>query len=104
MEPPKPGAYIRGVDSIVLAAKDGIVAAVFTIGDLSAVMILSGKRFYTYSDLDSVFFSKGESVKAGMCIGVSRRRRIDFTATNKNDRYFWPDQYLDCRTEFKKSK
>jgi hypothetical protein len=104
MEPPKPGAYIRGVDSIVLAAKDGIVAAVFTIGDLSAVMILSGKQFYTYSDLDSVLFSKGESVKAGMCIGVSRRRRVDFTVTNKNDRYFWPDQYLDCRTEFKKSK
>ncbi|HUR65819.1 MAG TPA: peptidoglycan DD-metalloendopeptidase family protein [Chitinophagaceae bacterium] len=53
----------------VKAVFDGEVAAVYSMGDGTAVTIRHGKYFTTYSNLSGVSVSKGASVKTGQQIG-----------------------------------
>lgn len=53
----------------VKAVFDGEVAAVYSLGDGSAVTIRHGKYFTTYSNLSGVSVSKGATVRTGQPIG-----------------------------------
>src|ERR1700761_8210565 len=62
---PNRGIEIESKDSLVYSATTGSVEAIFSVGDVKAMMIRTGNFFYTYSNLDSVFVKKGDSIQAG---------------------------------------
>jgi hypothetical protein len=88
---------ISGKDSSVFAAKDGKVDGCFIIGDIRAVMIYSGNKYYTYSELDTVFVAKGQLVKAGDIIGICPDRNLNIVISNTRGRKFPAAKFLDFR-------
>ena len=55
--------------STVKAVFDGEVSSVFSVGDMTAVIVRHGKYFTSYSGLGSVSVSKGQEVKMGQTLG-----------------------------------
>ena len=104
---PRPGLTIEGKDSLVLSVRDGEVQAVFSVGDVKAVIIRSGTYyFYTCTNLDSVYVSKGQQVKAGQVLGT---RPVDlpleflFSLGDGRDR--WDQQrFVDCKVVYAKRR
>jgi hypothetical protein len=84
---PRGGFDIIGTDSTVVSASDGKVQATFNVGDVKAIMIRNGRFFYTYSNLDTLFLKKGDTVKAGDILGPSQMNDVDFVVTDTKGRY-----------------
>ena len=95
---------IFGNDSVVIATMDGIVEALFDIGDVKAVMIRKGIIFYSYANLDTVFVEKGKSVRSGEVIGLCLRKELDFVISDSSGNNRWPAKYLDCEVKLIKQK
>jgi murein hydrolase activator len=74
---------------------DGEVQSVFSVGDVNAVMIRHGKYFSTYSNLESVSVSKGQTVKTGQAIGrISEIGQLEFILSDDKDHKFDPEKWL----------
>ena len=79
----------------VKAIFDGEVQSVFSVGDVSAIMIRHGKYFTTYSNLGSVSVSKGQQIKIGQVIGkVSDIGQLEFVLSDEKDHKFDPEKWL----------
>ncbi|HEY4063690.1 MAG TPA: peptidoglycan DD-metalloendopeptidase family protein [Puia sp.] len=103
-----PHEYIKGImhnnqgvtidataGSAVKAVYEGEVQSVFSVGDVSAVMIRHGKYFTTYSNLSTVSVSKGEQVKTGQIIGrVGDIAQLEFVLSDEKDHMFDPEKWL----------
>jgi septal ring factor EnvC (AmiA/AmiB activator) len=103
-----PHEYIKGIihnnqgvtidataGSAVKAVFDGEVQSVFSVGDVSAVMIRHGKYFTTYSNLSTVSVTKGEQVKTGQIIGrVADIGQLEFVLSDEKDHMFDPEKWL----------
>lgn len=83
---PRGGFDIYGTDSVVVSATDGIVQSIMTIEDVKAIMIRTGPFFYVYSNLDTVFFKKRDTVKAGAVLGLSQMKDVDFIVSDEKGR------------------
>ena len=81
--------------SAVKAVFDGEVQSVFSVGDVSAVMIRHGRYFTTYSNLSTVSISKGDVVKTGQIIGrVGEIAELEFVLSDEKDHMFDPEKWL----------
>jgi septal ring factor EnvC (AmiA/AmiB activator) len=81
--------------STVKAVFDGEVQSVFTVGDVTAVVLRHGKYFTTYSNLESASVSKGQAVKTGQVLGkVSEIGQLEFILSDDKDRRFDPERWL----------
>ena len=103
-----PHEYIKGImhnnqgvtidataGSAVKAVYEGEVQSVFSVGDVSAVMIRHGKYFTTYSNLSTVSVAKGQQVKTGQIIGrVGDIAQLEFVLSDEKDRMFDPEKWL----------
>lgn len=61
--------FISNQPSEVYSVADGKVAAVFTIGDIKAVIIKYGDYYLIYSDLEECYVNKNDLVLANTKIG-----------------------------------
>ena len=104
-----PHEYIKGIihnnagvtidvssGAAVKAVFEGVVQAVFNVGDIQAVMIRHGRYFTTYSNLSTVSVTKGEKVGTGQIIGrvggdVSQ---LEFVITNDKGTNLDPERWL----------
>jgi septal ring factor EnvC (AmiA/AmiB activator) len=83
-----PGSHVKAIF-------EGIVQSVFNIGDVSAVMIRHGKYFTTYSNLEGVTVTKGQSVRTGQQLGkVAEIGQLEFVISDEKDRKFDPEKWL----------
>jgi hypothetical protein len=82
---------------------DGETVAVLKYEDFRAVMIRSGKLFFTYGMLDSCVLEKGQKVKAGQVIGCVNEKRVEFIASDGNDDQH-SEKFVDCRCELLKGR
>jgi murein hydrolase activator len=57
------------IGSPVKAIFDGVVLSTFSIGNMQVVTVRHGKYFTTYSNLQGVTVSKGQTVSAGQVLG-----------------------------------
>lgn len=103
-----PHEYIKGIihnnqgvtidaaaGSAVKAVFEGEVQSVFSVGDVSAVMIRHGKYFTTYSNLSTVSVQKGAQVKTGQIIGrVAEIGQLEFVLSDEKDHMFDPEKWL----------
>jgi septal ring factor EnvC (AmiA/AmiB activator) len=79
----------------VKAVFKGEVQSVFSVGDVSAVMIRHGKYFTTYSNLSTVSVNKGEQVTTGQIIGrVGEIGQLEFVLSDENRRNYDPERWL----------
>ena len=73
----------------------GEVQSVFSVGDVSAVMIRHGKYFTTYSNLSTVSVAKGDQVTTGQIIGrVGEIGQLEFVLSDENRRNYDPERWL----------
>ena len=73
----------------------GEVQSVFSVGDVSAVMIRHGKYFTTYSNLSTVSVAKGDQVTTGQIIGrVGDIGQLEFVLSDENRRNYDPEKWL----------
>ena len=73
----------------------GEVQSVFSVGDVSAVMIRHGKYFTTYSNLSTVSVAKGDQVATGQIIGrVGDIGQLEFVLSDENRRNYDPEKWL----------
>jgi hypothetical protein len=99
------GLSIEGTDSLVVSVKDGIVQAIFSVGEIKAVMIRSGVHyFYTYCNLDTVFVNKGQEVKSGQVLGILQSEMpLDFVfSTDKGSSPENQLRFVDCKVVYVK--
>jgi murein DD-endopeptidase MepM/ murein hydrolase activator NlpD len=81
--------------SSVKVVFDGVVQNVFSVSDVSAVMIRHGKYFTTYSNLGTVTVSKGEQVKTGQLLGrLADIGQLEFILSDDKDRNLNPQLWL----------
>jgi septal ring factor EnvC (AmiA/AmiB activator) len=79
----------------VKAVFEGVVAGVFNVGDVSAVMIRHGKYFTTYSNLSTISVTKGEQVTTSQIIGrVADIAQLEFVLSDEKDHMFDPEKWL----------
>ncbi len=79
----------------VKAVFEGEVQSVFSVGDVTAVMLRHGKYFSTYSNLEGVNVSKGQQVKTGQVLGrVSSIGQLEFLLSDEKDNKFDPERWL----------
>ena len=79
----------------VKAVFKGEVQSVFSVGDVSAVMIRHGKYFTTYSNLSTVSVAKGDQVTTGQIIGrVGEIGQLEFVLSDENRRNYDPERWL----------
>lgn len=104
-EESRPGSDIYGSDSVVMSATSGVVQAILTIEDWKAVMIRSGRLFYTYALLDTCIVVKGQNAIAGQILGFVNGRHIEFLVSNSKGEGFWRlEDYVDCRCQLLKRR
>jgi murein hydrolase activator len=103
-----PHEYIKGVihnnigvtidvtaGAAVKSVFKGVVQSVFSVGDVSAIMIRHGKYFTTYSNLSTVSVNKGEAVVTGQIIGrVGEMAQLEFVLSDENRRYYDPEKWF----------
>lgn len=95
-----PGITIEtAAGSSVKTVFDGEVTAIVNVGGVQGVIIKHGKYFTTYSNLESVSVSKGQSVKMGQVIGrVSEkedgRGELEFLISNDKYQNYDPEKWL----------
>jgi septal ring factor EnvC (AmiA/AmiB activator) len=103
-----PHEYIKGIihnnagvtidvssGAAVKAVFEGVVQAVFNVGDIQAVMVRHGKYFTTYSNLSTVSVTKGEKVSTGQIIGrVGEINQLEFVITNEKGSNLDPERWL----------
>lgn len=103
-----PHEYIKGIihnnqgvtidanaGSVVKAVFEGEIQSVFSVGDVSAVVIRHGKYFTTYSNLSTVSVTKGEQVKTGQILGrVGEIAQLEFLLSDEKDHMFDPEKWL----------
>jgi hypothetical protein len=64
------GLTIRANNSDVFSLVDGQVSAVFIIDNKTAIVTRSSdSNFYSYTNLDTTYFSKGDIIKKGWILG-----------------------------------
>ncbi len=74
---------------------DGEVQAVFSVGDVDAVVVRHGKYFTTYSNLEGITVSKGQQVKTSQSLGrVSTIGQLEFVLSDEKDHMFDPEKWL----------
>jgi len=79
----------------VKAVFKGEVQSVFSVGDVTAVMIRHGKYFTTYSNLSTVSVTKGEQITTGQIIGrVGDVGQLEFVLSNEKGSNLDPEQWL----------
>ncbi len=93
-----PGTNIKGNQDFITIASppgttvkvcfDGQVVSVFDVGGMSAVTVMHGKYFTTYSNLSSVSVNKGQDIKTGQSIGkvgtnLDGEGQLDFIMTKE---------------------
>lgn len=86
----------------VKAVADGIVSAVFDMGDGQAVVVRHGKYFTTYSHLSSISVSRGQKINAGTLLGKASAGydgdgQIIFMVTNEKNVNLNPESWLKGR-------
>lgn len=81
--------------ALVKAVFGGVVATVFNIGDVTAVILRHGKYFTTYSNLEGVTVSKGQEVKTGQSLGrVASIGQLEFVLSDDKSNRFDPERWL----------
>lgn len=105
-EAPNPGLSIEGKDTVVYSVAAGQVQAVFSVGDVQAIMIRTPRGFYTYSALDSVLLKKGDSVRVGQILGFRPSDLpLDFVFSFEDGKRPWKqEEVVDCKIEFVKPR
>ena len=79
----------------VKAVFEGEVDAIFTVGDVQAVMLRHGKYFTTYSNLSTISVSKGEHVGTGQILGrVGDIGQLEFVLSDDKGRNQDPERWL----------
>jgi septal ring factor EnvC (AmiA/AmiB activator) len=106
-----PGTKLRGnsdgitislpVGASVKSVADGVVSAVFDMGNGQAVVVRHGKYFTAYSNLASIKVSRDAQVQAGTVLGTSDRGedgdgQVVFMVSNGNG-YLNPESWLRSR-------
>jgi len=101
---PNAGIEIEATDSLVLSPIAGEVQAMFSVGDVKAVMIRTkDSLFYTYSNLDSVFVTKRQAIRAGQVIGYKTTEMpLEFVITNRRGTNLPALKRVDCKVEYRK--
>lgn len=61
--------------AVVKAVFEGVVEAIFSVGDAQVVMVRHGKYFTTYTNLSTVSVTKGEKVQTGQIVGQVELQR-----------------------------
>jgi murein hydrolase activator len=83
-----PGASVTSVF-------DGYVQSVFSVEDMTVVMVRHGKYFTTYSNLSEASVSKGQTVKLGQVLGkLSESGQLDFVISDEKYQNFDPEKWL----------
>jgi len=90
------------VGSNIKAVADGIVSAIFDLGNGQTVVIRHGKYFTTYNNISSVSVEKGMEIKAGKVLGravmgMSGDGQIIFMVTNDKNVNLDPEKWLKAR-------
>jgi len=90
------------VGSNVKAIADGVVSAIFDLGNGQTVLIRHGKYFTTYSNISGVTVQKGQEVKPGKVLGkavagMSGEGQIIFMVTNDKGVDMDPEKWLKAR-------
>jgi murein DD-endopeptidase MepM/ murein hydrolase activator NlpD len=106
-----PGTKLRGssdgitislpVGASVKSVADGVVSAVFDMGNGQAVVVRHGKYFTAYSNLASIKVSRDAQVQAGTVLGTADRGedgdgQVVFMVSNGNG-YLNPESWLRSR-------
>lgn len=82
----------------VKAVFDGDVSYIFYLGEAQSIIIKHGKYFTTYSNLDNVTVSKGQTVKRGQVIGKVAEKNgdgeLDFLISNDKQQNLNPEVWL----------
>ncbi len=78
---------------------DGEVSSVFTVGDVTAVIVRHGKYFTSYSGLSSASVRKGQGVKMGEVLGRMAEKNdgvgeLEFMIMNDKMSYLSPRSWL----------
>ena len=86
----------------VKAVADGVVSAVFDMGDGQAVVVRHGKYFTTYSHLGSVNVSRDQNINAGTVLGKAAVSfegdgQIIFMVTNEKNVNLNPESWLKSK-------
>jgi murein hydrolase activator len=72
-----------------------VIQSVFSVSDVSAVMIRHGKYFTTYSNLSTVSVAKGDQVKIGQIIGrVGEIAQLEFLLSDEKGNMMDPERWL----------
>lgn len=90
------------VGSNVKAVADGTVSAVFDLGNAQTVILIHGKYFTTYSNMNNIAVSKGDKIKAGQLLGKAAMGdegdgQIIFMVSNDKDVNLNPESWLRSR-------
>jgi murein DD-endopeptidase MepM/ murein hydrolase activator NlpD len=86
----------------VKSVADGEVTAIVDLGGEDAVIIIHGKYFTTYSNLNGITVSRGQKVKAGTVLGKAATSsdgegQITFMVSNERGIFFNPEPWLKKR-------
>ena len=81
--------------AVVKAVFEGVVEAIFSVGDAQVVMVRHGKYFTTYTNLSTVSVTKGEKVQTGQIVGqVDSKGQLDFVVSDEKGINYDPERWL----------
>jgi len=82
-------------EASVTSVFDGYVQSVFSVEDITVVMVRHGQYFTTYSDLSEASVIKGQTIKIGQVLGkLSQSGQLEFIISNDRYQYFDPEKWL----------